>query len=73
MAGARGGEPREAETLADLPAGGLAAARHLVAHLQPSTLTNPARGVVASVPPPLVPSYPLTYSLVPSPILLEEL
>jgi hypothetical protein len=52
LPGARSGEPREAETLADLPAGSLAATRHLVAHLQPSAITysSAPRGVASSCP-----------------------
>ena len=50
MLGARCGESRQAKVVADLPAGGLAASRHLVAHLQPHTSHSSTGGVVASPP-----------------------
>jgi hypothetical protein len=47
--GAWRGESREAETMAPLRSGGVAASRHLVAHIQPNSLSSSRhRGAVVT-------------------------
>jgi hypothetical protein len=51
--GAWRGESREAETVAPLRPGGVAASRHLVAHLQPHSLSSSRhRGAVVAISAP---------------------
>jgi len=51
--GAWRGESREAETVAPLRPGGVAASRHLVAHIQPHSLTSSHhRGAVVAFSSP---------------------